>query len=121
MVRRCVLSRNLKNEEAMTRVGSQRHRKKNPPISVTSNNITSTCVWSCLALDGAKYESALKSDSNTRLGTISSTHYKLSFEQYSANTLDVDTPTSFSTAFTLGAEATLSAAQRVGESQSFAG
>jgi hypothetical protein len=26
---RCVWSRNLKNEEAMTRVGSQRHRKKN--------------------------------------------------------------------------------------------
>jgi hypothetical protein len=29
VVRRCVGSRNLKNEEAMTRVGSQRHRKKN--------------------------------------------------------------------------------------------
>jgi len=29
MVRRCVWSRNLKNEEAMTRVGSQRHSKKN--------------------------------------------------------------------------------------------
>jgi len=29
VVRRCVWSRNLKNEEAMTRVGSQRHRKKN--------------------------------------------------------------------------------------------
>jgi hypothetical protein len=28
VVRRCVWSRNLKNEEAMTRVGSQRHRKK---------------------------------------------------------------------------------------------
>ena len=27
-VRRCVWSRNLKNEEAATRVGSQRHRKK---------------------------------------------------------------------------------------------
>ena len=27
MVRRCVWSRNLKNEEAMTRVGSQRHNK----------------------------------------------------------------------------------------------
>ena len=27
VVRRCVWSRNLKNEEAMTRVGSQRHRK----------------------------------------------------------------------------------------------
>ena len=30
VVRRCVWSRNLKNEEAMTRVGSQRHKKKNP-------------------------------------------------------------------------------------------
>ena len=30
VVRRCVWSRNLRNEEAMTRVGSQRH-KKNPP------------------------------------------------------------------------------------------
>jgi len=29
VVRRCVWSRNLKNEEAMTRVGSQRHSKKN--------------------------------------------------------------------------------------------
>jgi hypothetical protein len=28
VVRRCMWSRNLKNEEAMTRVGSQRHRKK---------------------------------------------------------------------------------------------
>jgi len=28
VVRRCVWSRNLKNEEAMTRVESQRHRKK---------------------------------------------------------------------------------------------
>ena len=28
VVRRCVWSRNLKNEEAMTRVGSQRHSKK---------------------------------------------------------------------------------------------
>ena len=30
-VRRCVWSRILKNEEAMTRVGSQRHRKKKQP------------------------------------------------------------------------------------------
>jgi hypothetical protein len=106
----------------MTSVGSQRHKKKKPPISVTSNNITSTCVWSCLALDGAKHEPALKSDSNTRLETILSTHYKLSFEQCSAaNTLDADTPTSFSATFALGEEATLSAAQSVGESQSFAG
>jgi len=29
VVRRCVCSGNLKNEEAMTRVGSQLHRKKN--------------------------------------------------------------------------------------------
>jgi len=29
VVRHCVSSRNLKNEEAMTRVGSQRHSKKN--------------------------------------------------------------------------------------------
>jgi hypothetical protein len=29
-VRRCVWSRNLKNEEAMTRIGSQRHREKTP-------------------------------------------------------------------------------------------
>jgi hypothetical protein len=28
VVRRCVWSRNLKNEEVMTRVGSQRHSKK---------------------------------------------------------------------------------------------
>ena len=28
VVRPCVLSKNLKNEEAMTRVGSQRHGKK---------------------------------------------------------------------------------------------
>ena len=28
VVRRCVCSINLKNEEAMTRLGSQRHRKK---------------------------------------------------------------------------------------------
>jgi len=28
-VRRCVISINLKNEEAMARVGSQRHKKKN--------------------------------------------------------------------------------------------
>jgi hypothetical protein len=27
-MRRCVLSRNLKNEEAVTRVGAQRHSKK---------------------------------------------------------------------------------------------
>jgi len=27
VVRRCVWSRNLKNEEATTRVGSQRHKK----------------------------------------------------------------------------------------------
>ena len=27
-MRRCVWSRNLKNEEALARVGSQRHRKK---------------------------------------------------------------------------------------------
>jgi hypothetical protein len=27
VLRRCVWSRNLKNEEAMTRVGSQRHKK----------------------------------------------------------------------------------------------
>ena len=27
-MRRCVWSRNIKNEEAMTRVGSQRHKKK---------------------------------------------------------------------------------------------
>jgi len=29
VVHRCVWSRNLKNEEDMTRVGSQRHKKKN--------------------------------------------------------------------------------------------
>ena len=29
VVRRCVCSRNIKNEEAMTRVGLQRHSKKN--------------------------------------------------------------------------------------------
>jgi len=28
VVRRCVWSKNLKNEEAMARVGPQRHRKK---------------------------------------------------------------------------------------------
>ena len=28
-MRRCVWSRNLKNEEAMARVGPQRHRKQN--------------------------------------------------------------------------------------------
>ena len=48
-------------------------------------------LWSYLALDGAKYEPAIKSDSDTKLGTTLSTHYKLSYEQYSANTLDVDT------------------------------
>ena len=69
----------------------------------------------------AKYEAALKSDSDTRLGTILYTHYKLSFEQYSANTLDVDTTASFTTAFALEAEATLSAAQRVAGPQCFAG
>jgi hypothetical protein len=91
------------------------------PISVTSNNITSICLWSYLALDGAKYEPDLESNSDTRLGTIFTTHYKLSFEQRSAKTLDVDTTASFSTAFSLGADATLSAAQRVGGPQSFAG
>jgi hypothetical protein len=28
VVRRCVWSRNLNNDEAMTRVGSQRHKKQ---------------------------------------------------------------------------------------------
>jgi hypothetical protein len=32
VVRRCVWSRNLKNEEAMTRVGSQRHSQKKKKI-----------------------------------------------------------------------------------------
>jgi len=43
MVRRCVWSRNLKNEEAMTRVGSQRHRKKvalNPDRQQFSRQLT---------------------------------------------------------------------------------
>ena len=70
---------------------------------------------------GAKYEPDLESNSDTRLGTILTTHYKLSFEQCSAKTLDVDTTASFSTAFALGVDATLSAAQRVGGPQSFAG
>ena len=41
-MRRCVWSRNLKNEEAMTRVGSQRHQKKNEYMNV--------CLWivSCI-------------------------------------------------------------------------
>jgi hypothetical protein len=32
VVRRCVWSRNLKNEEAMTRVGSQRHSKNKSDV-----------------------------------------------------------------------------------------
>jgi hypothetical protein len=36
VVRRCVWSRNLKNEEAMTRVGSQRHSKKKNVLKVAS-------------------------------------------------------------------------------------
>jgi hypothetical protein len=32
VVRRCVWSRNLKNEEAMTRVGSQKKKKKKPEV-----------------------------------------------------------------------------------------
>ena len=36
VVRRCVWSRNLKNDEAMTRVGSQRHKKKYIPLLSTS-------------------------------------------------------------------------------------
>jgi len=35
MVRRCVRSRNLKNEEAMTCVGSQRHSKKKINVNIT--------------------------------------------------------------------------------------
>jgi len=36
VVRRRVWSRNLKNDEAMTRVGSQRHRKKTTTITTTT-------------------------------------------------------------------------------------
>ena len=43
VVRRCVWSRNLKNEEAMTRVGSQRHSKKNKSYRI--NNIC-RCIYS---------------------------------------------------------------------------
>jgi len=35
VVRRCVRFRNLKNEEAMPRVGSQCHRKKNPAVFIS--------------------------------------------------------------------------------------
>ena len=34
LVRRCVCSRNLKNEEAMARVGPQRHRKERTLITL---------------------------------------------------------------------------------------
>jgi hypothetical protein len=45
VVRRCVCFRNLKNEEAMTRVGSQRHKKKE---MVTVTRISaSTSVFPC--------------------------------------------------------------------------
>jgi len=40
-MRRCVWSRNLNNEEAMTRVGSQRHRKK----------VTKTSIYECSDLN----------------------------------------------------------------------
>ena len=39
MGRRCVRSRNLKNEEAVTRVGSQRHGKKKESVP---SNVTMT-------------------------------------------------------------------------------
>ena len=38
-MRRCVWSRNLKNEEAMTRVGSQRHRKKKNSTTNTRKHV----------------------------------------------------------------------------------
>jgi hypothetical protein len=43
-MRRCVCSRNLKNEEAMTRVRPQRHRKKN--VCVTLDILDLMMVWS---------------------------------------------------------------------------
>jgi len=39
VVRCCAWSRNLKNEEAMTRVGSQRHNKKKSIIRIAHNGI----------------------------------------------------------------------------------
>ena len=45
VVRRCVWSRNLKNEEAMTRVGSQRHKKKLYVHKICSSDVnqSATC------------------------------------------------------------------------------
>jgi len=40
-MRRCVWSRNLKNEEAMTRVGSKRHRKR----KLNFDNIDARYDW----------------------------------------------------------------------------
>jgi len=40
-----VLSRNLKNEEAMTRVGSQRHSKKNTMCLQQLRLARTICVW----------------------------------------------------------------------------
>jgi len=39
-MRRCVWSRNLKNEEAMARVGPQRHRKQNKQNKQTDITIS---------------------------------------------------------------------------------
>jgi len=39
VVRRCVWSRNIKNEEAVTRVGSQRHSKKKMMVWIIIMNI----------------------------------------------------------------------------------
>ena len=54
VLRRCVWPRNLKNEEAMNRVGSQRHRKKKnyffliyAVISVLPVYISASCLYQC--------------------------------------------------------------------------
>ena len=49
----------------------------NDTISITSNNITSTFVRSCLAVEGAKHETVLENIADTRLVTSLSTHYIL--------------------------------------------
>ena len=45
VVRRCVRSRNLKNEEAMSRVGSQRYRKKKNNMLISNEELIGTTEY----------------------------------------------------------------------------
>ena len=58
-MRRCVWSRNLKNEEAMTRVGPQRHMKKKNNNMNCSNDRDNTLFWTTYEILSNLFSSSL--------------------------------------------------------------